>query len=242
MYANDASRREIAGLLAEIVASETAHFAMICPQGDFSVFTGLAGDLAAGYRHPRPESAGLASAASVDAESQRLYHMLRAAGFGLFAWIGGSTDADAMRWSAWNSGVVRGAFGMRAVPLTPAWTDRVLLRLVRAVCQRQLFHLRASAARFRAQLLLALLDPGIAGRACRLLANSCRPGTRLLRKHVVIELPPALQPDGSVVFCRECPDATLRHGRLVPPCLADRMAPWAPPPGAVSAAAQPPRT
>lgn len=223
MYPDAASRAEIRHLLAEIAESSTVHFAMICPQGDFSVFADLNGTLASGYRQPRSVSAGSSSAESVVAQGEDLYGILRDAGFAMFAWIGASDNSGEPRWSAWNTGVLRAAAGLRALPLQPAWTDRLLLGLVRLLAGRHLFHCRASTARFRFQLALGLLDPRRTLTALRLLAGSLRPGVRLLRKHVVVELPPAQRPDGSIVICGECPDATLRNGRLVPPCLADRM-------------------
>jgi hypothetical protein len=32
---------------------------------------------------------------------------------------------------------------------------------------------------------------------------------------------PSERPDGTLDFCRDCPDATVRDGALVPICMAD---------------------
>ncbi len=223
MYPDAASRAEIRELLDEVAGSSTVHFVMICPQGDFSIFSDLDGDIGAGYRQPSPGPGGLSSEENIAAQAEQLYGILRGVGFGLFAWIGSSSTDGEPRWSAWNAGVLRNVSGVRVIPLYPAWTDRLLLRLVRLLSGRHQFHSRASTARFRFQLALSLLGQGWQKAAMPLLAGSFCPGTRLFRKHVVVELPPAQRQDGTVVICGECPDATILNGRLVPPCLADRI-------------------
>jgi hypothetical protein len=104
------------------------------------------------------------------------------------------------------------------------WVDRFLMRVVRMMTGRNLLHMRPSTARFRFQLILSLLSSEWLRTAMPLLVGSFRSGTRLSRKHVMVELPPFVTSNGTVVFCRECPDATLHQGRLVPPCLRDRIA------------------
>lgn len=223
MYPDAAGRAEIRDLLEEIAGSAAVHFIMICPQGDFSIFSNLKGDIGTGYCQPHPPTGGLSSEENIAAQAEALYGILRGAGFGLFAWIGSSSTDGEPRWSAWNAGVLRNTSDVRVIPIYPAWTDRLLLRLVRLISGRHQFHSRSSTARFRFQLALSLLGQGWRGAALPLLAGSFRPGARLLRKHVVVELPPSQRQDGTVVICGECPDATILNGRLVPPCLADRI-------------------
>lgn len=52
-------------------------------------------------------------------------------------------------------------------------------------------------------------------------------GTDDLRFHyIVIQQAPRLDPvSGKVQFCWQCPDATIRNGRLVPVCMAGRLDP-----------------
>jgi len=223
MYPDTAGHGEIRELLEEVAGSADVHFVMICPQGDFSIFSNLDGNIVTGYSQPHPEPGGLSSEESIAAQAEGLYGILRETGFGLFAWIGSSTASGEPRWSAWNAGVLRNAAGVRVIPLYPAWTDRLLLRLVRLLSGRHQFHSRASKARFRFQLALSLLGQRWGRATLPLLAGSFRTGTGLLRKHVVVELPPAQRQDGTIAICGECPDATVLNGRLVPPCLADRI-------------------
>jgi MoaA/NifB/PqqE/SkfB family radical SAM enzyme len=42
---------------------------------------------------------------------------------------------------------------------------------------------------------------------------------------VIFQDAPTLLPDGTYETCRHCPDATVRKGRIVPVCIADRVAP-----------------
>jgi hypothetical protein len=167
---------------------------------------------------------GSSTEAAIDAEAEDLYGLLREAGFGLFAWLGSSADQNKLRWSTWGAGVLKAASDIQTYPVRAVWTDRLLMRLLRFVSGRNLLHVRPSTARFRFQLALSLMSCEWRRSALPLLAGSFRSGTCLQRKHAMVELPPVRKPDGTVVFCRECPDATLHNGRLVPPCLIDRMA------------------
>lgn len=225
MYPDMDGQEEIRDLVAEVVASESVHFLMICPAGDFSAFADLRGGVETGYHQRGAGGCTPAPEVRVDRQAEILYGILRETGFGLFAWLGSSADADDPRWSTWGSGVLRAGHAIRTFPVRPVWTDRLLMQLYRVVSGRNVFHVRPSRTRFRFQLALSLLSREWRRTAVPLLAGSWRPGTRLHRKHVMVELPPVRKQDGTVVICRECPDATLKGGRLVPPCLGDRMAP-----------------
>lgn len=225
MYPDAAGEEEIRDLVGEVAASESVHFLMICPEGDFSAFANLQGDVRTGYRQPG-ECDGIAVAERrVGRQADLLYGILREAGFGLFAWLGSSADANDLRWSTWGSGVLNEGHAIRTFPVRPVWTDRLLMELYRVVSGRHVFHVRPSTARFRFQLALSLLSREGRQTALPLLAGSWRAGTRLHRKHVMVEHPPVRQTDGTVVICRECPDITVNGDRLVPPCLSDRMGP-----------------
>ncbi len=55
-----------------------------------------------------------------------------------------------------------------------------------------------------------------------------RRGTRIHSKVLVFQKPPNLTPDGEIEACKDCPDATIRDGHLVPLCLADILHPLPP--------------
>jgi pyruvate-formate lyase-activating enzyme len=54
-----------------------------------------------------------------------------------------------------------------------------------------------------------------------LLANMLWPGARLSQKSLVFQQGPNVSKHGKIEFCKDCPDATVRDGQLVPVCMAD---------------------
>ena len=46
-------------------------------------------------------------------------------------------------------------------------------------------------------------------------------GWTVREKHIIVQLPPHSLGDGRIECCDNCPDATVRNGRLQPVCLAD---------------------
>ncbi len=52
-----------------------------------------------------------------------------------------------------------------------------------------------------------------------------RRGTRIHSKVLVFQKPPNLTADGEIEACKDCPDATVRDGEIVPLCLADILRP-----------------
>jgi hypothetical protein len=224
MYPDEDGQRETRALVSEMIASTTVHFLFVCPYTDFGAFSGATGNLTGGYRLPQI-SCPRPTSGQVSEQGAALYTILKEAGFGLFSWVGSSADADEPRWSAWGSGVLQNESGIRAFPFRPAWSDRLLLRLPRLLTGRHVFYSPGTVARFRLQLALNLFGGKGWRTSLPLLAGSFRRGWQLFQKHVVVELPPAVAADGTLIICRECPDATLHDGRLSPPCLADRMVP-----------------
>jgi organic radical activating enzyme len=224
MYPDAASHDEIKNLLLEIKNASNTHFLMVCPQGDFSQFSHLRGNMGNGFASAMPDGAApLLHDQLISREAEALYRLLSDAGFGLFAWIGSSCDPSEMRWSSWGAGVLHNTFGRTALPIRPAWTDRLLIKMNQLATGRNLFHVRPSTARFRFQLILSLFSLTAQKTAIQLLAGSMKADANLYRKHVMVELPPVMKMDGRVAICRECPDAAVRNGKLVPPCLIDRL-------------------
>lgn len=55
------------------------------------------------------------------------------------------------------------------------------------------------------------------------LAHRLRPGTTLVKKSMTFQQGPSLNDAGAIDYCKDCPDATVRDGVLVPVCLADTL-------------------
>ena len=69
------------------------------------------------------------------------------------------------------------------------------------------------------------LHPGIALRAWWFVARSVLLRRPLTLKALCFQEGPNLTEDGEVEHCRDCPDATVRHGKLVPVCMVDILEP-----------------
>lgn len=134
-----------------------------------------------------------------------------------------SIDGDPRWFSHLVATVHRAGRSAHVRPLVPTWMEALLTRLMRLVRGRHFFY---QPQRRRLQLLHLLLN-GLAGgglwRSLGVLARTLRPGSALRVKRFLLQVPANLNSDGRLVYCRDCPDAVVRHGRLVPVCISDRV-------------------
>jgi len=213
---------EIYEIVGEVLDSPTMHFLTVIEYTNPSKFAGLTGDVRAGLSGPPMPHVRTGDEEEV--VNQDITDMMEQRGMHPFAYLGSTTDEDEPRWLFYRVGVVRPEVGgASAVSLEAGLSDRLLFQLPYWVTGRHVFFHRASPAVYRWQLLFNALSGGRCWKGLRLLAESCRPGAKLESKYLLFQQGPTLRADGTVVFCRYCPDATVRNGRLVPVCLADRM-------------------
>jgi len=59
----------------------------------------------------------------------------------------------------------------------------------------------------------------------KFLAYKLIPGSKIRHKGFTFQQGPSASPDGGIVHCKSCPDATIRNGKLVPVCLVDFLYP-----------------
>ncbi len=149
--------------------------------------------------------------------------LLGARGFRPFAYVGAHHDPRRRRWLSYQFCAEYRQERARVRSLTSSLFERAMLRLGRLVAGGYVFYFRPGAAVLRAQLLGNLLTGGH-WRAGTALVRALVPGGTSESKHVVFQQGPSVE-DGRLVYCRDCPDATLRDGRLVPLCLTDKMVP-----------------
>lgn len=159
------------------------------------------------------------------------YEGLRA-GLGLepSSYVPSDRSDEEARWLAYFYLIDAG--GGAAFPLSPR-VDRTFRRLFRRLAGRHFFTANFGPAALRRVLgPLVLFEALASPRRIPALAGMLRRAARSggLRLHVIaIQTPPELGPEGEIaVICRGCPDATVRGGRLVPVCLADRFGPFRP--------------
>lgn len=103
----------------------------------------------------------------------------------------------------------------------------LLPRLLRAILGRHEFELeptRNLGLRVLWMYTLASFSPSVWARAADMTVRALRNDN--MRVFVLIfQEGPTLLPDGSYETCKDCPDATIRNGQLIPVCLVDRLAP-----------------
>lgn len=63
-------------------------------------------------------------------------------------------------------------------------------------------------------------------KTAKFLTRLLKPGSKIFHKSFTYQLTgPTLNADGSIEYCKDCPDATVRDGKLVPVCMADILSP-----------------
>ena len=139
-----------------------------------------------------------------------------------FAGIGGSLDHAKWRWMAFHAFVRLDPAGRVAgfASAPPSLFERALFAVFRLF--RVQLPYRIKATRFGILLRLALnaLTGGPVKNLAFVFAAVFR-RQRVLPKHLVVETLPELSADGKIEHCDPCVDATVRDGKLSPPCLAD---------------------
>lgn len=217
---------EVRGLLDEVMSSPDLSFLLLCRRCNMDKFQAIRGHIGTRMAARRQGPESLTRLASVEMPEEPFNAVLADYGLIPFAYIGSSRDPAHPMWISFFVATLADASGtVERFCVRPSRLDLSLMKLMRRLHGRYVFFFKSSAATFRARLVLSALSNRRNAGLWRLLLRSFRPGAVLREKHVVIEHSPELMPDGEVVYCRECPDATLRNGVLMPPCLADRVEP-----------------
>lgn len=191
---------EVVRVVRELLASPHAHHLLVTGCTDLGAFHGVEGSLATGLRYAHHAPTALA----VEQVGMReLRAVLLAAGLQPCSSLPDAEGGGA-RWLGASCLVHAG--GRIDLGRSPALPP--ILHALRWATGRQPFRLAPSTWRNRAMALLA-------GRP--------RLGA-MQHKVVILQQGPRPGRDGSISICRDCPDATWHAGRLVPVCLADRMA------------------
>ncbi|MCL2640260.1 MAG: radical SAM protein [Phycisphaerales bacterium] len=150
--------------------------------------------------------------------------MLERFGLRPFAWLGSNVDAADPRWLSYLIGaVVGGEKPAYLSALKASWLEPFFMRLYRLTRGRYPFYMPQSPGRFRVQLLLNAISGGRFAGNLSLLAKSFGSGGKLRAKRILFQNPAEVGADGRLIHCEQCPDATVRDGRLVPTCAADQI-------------------
>ncbi len=139
-----------------------------------------------------------------------------------FGYIGSNVDANEPRWLSFLTAAVNKENKLIfRRSLKPTWVEGAFLDIARRFTGRYPFYQPQRAGRFALHLLLNGLAGGGFVNNLKLLAKSCRPGTRLGLKRLLFQWPATFDAQGRVIHCQCCPDAVLKGGHLVPLCISD---------------------
>lgn len=215
---------EMRELVREVIDSPFIDLLLVGDFGDALKFGELTGDVMSGITGQSHMSHHASEMGREEVGNKDILDMMAQLGMRPFAYVGSSVDEHEPRWLTYWVAVARNTAGpVRAVNVTAGFSDRLLLRLYYWVARRHAYYPPVRPAIFRCQLLLNAISGGACLKTLRVVAASCRPGTKLERKRLTFQQGPNLTADGHLVFCKSCPDATILNGRLVPVCLADRF-------------------
>jgi hypothetical protein len=153
------------------------------------------------------------------------------------AWsIGSDRNAADLRWMIYSSAVTRSSSSNRLTRLQFAPHHRLAMWLLPRLARMSLGHHRFESApllreRFVGLLLMGLLAlvsraPWEAFTILAFLIRAIKNGHLEFHSVVVQELP-RQQSDGTYNNCADCPDATVRNGKIIPVCYVDKVEPWA---------------
>jgi pyruvate-formate lyase-activating enzyme len=213
---------------------EAVRFVLNSPHVDYLVVTlfrdvptlgPITGNLDIGMRAERPAiSPGLRhDDLTNEAVRTRLFNE-----FGLwpFACLSSNHAAYDLRWISYLVGTVLGDRGLSYwAGLKVSVAEKLFLGIYRFLRGRYPFYLRQNPRRFRLQLVLNAIAGGAARQNLTLLVQSLRRQSDLRTKRLLFQCPAEVADDGTIVHCNCCPDATIRHGRLVPVCISDQVIP-----------------
>lgn len=219
--AYDDGPEEIDAAVDFVLHSPCADYLLVTLQRDTQALGDLTGDLDVGIRGQSPAAVSAPAALSIPFLHARL---LQRPGLAPFAYLGSNRDPQAARWLSYLVGSIVHRNGTaRWVGLKASGFERLFLWLCRQGRGRYPFFTPQAPGRIRAQLLLNAFSGGRLFANLQLLAHSLGRRRSLRAKKILLQCPAELAPDGSLTHCEPCPDATVRHGKLVPVCIGDQV-------------------
>lgn len=147
---------------------------------------------------------------------------LDAEGFSPAVFVGGRYRRDVPRWYVMQSVQATDHDGREVAwdRTRPGLVERGFLWGYALLCRKSLHWVPTTSAKLKARLLVNGLTGGRISTFLFALRAIVR-GWIVSEKHIIVQLPPYSLGDGRVECCDNCPDATVRNGRLHPVCLGD---------------------
>jgi len=220
---NRASLSEVPELMREITESPHLEYMLATCYTDFNKFRNVSGSSESGLLCSPAEKTGSGSTEE-EITNAEISEALGRNGYLPYAYLCSNRSRNDTNWLSYVQGIIRQGNKINmSISVKSGISDRLLVRLARLITGRYIFFYRAGPLRFRIQLLLNAVSGGSFRKNIRLLMESFRKGNELHDKHFIFQQAPSIEEDGTVTYCRDCPDSTILNGRLVPSCLCDRM-------------------
>ena len=191
--------------------AEMARFFRETPAFEYALVT-IAGDF----------GAIRSDVARPDVRPGTMLEALDAEGFSPAVFVGGRYRRDVPRWYVLQSVQATGQDGRETGwnRTRPGLVERAFLWGYALLCRKSLHWVPTSSAKLKIRLLVNGLTGGHFSTFLFALRAILR-GWTVREKHIIVQLPPHSLGDGRIECCDNCPDATVRNGRLQPVCLAD---------------------
>jgi len=142
--------------------------------------------------------------------------------FGLepFAAMGSNVDKGDPRWMSYFVGAVYAGDEHFYESLKPSLLEKAAMTVFR-LAGKYPMHIKQSASILKKQLVLNGVFGGRLRSNMKLVKKAERPDAHLMTKRILFHNLAELTEDGRLVYCRWCPDAVIKNGKLVPVCVAD---------------------
>ena len=147
---------------------------------------------------------------------------LDAEGFSPAVFVGGRHRRDVPRWYIFQSvqAIDREGREMAWNRTRPGLVERAFLWGYALLFRKSLHWVPTTSAKLKARLFVNGLTGGrLSTFLFALRAAVC--GWTVREKHIIVQLPPHSLGGGRIECCDDCPDATVKNGRLHPVCLGD---------------------
>lgn len=160
--------------------------------------------------------------AQKDVNRAEMLQAFAAQGYSPSCYVGGRYNRDRPRWYVFQSTQAVDAEGRERAwdELRPGGLERLFLHGLAIFFHRSVHWACTTSAKLKIRLLLNGLLGGRPATSVFALRAICH-GWILREKHIVVQLPPYSLGGGRIEICDNCPDATVRNGRLHPLCLND---------------------
>jgi hypothetical protein len=233
---------ELGSLVRFVLGRPDFHRLLAICCTDVNGLASCAGQQEGAFGPDRPRPDDLSGQTLTNAEVEAALAPL---GMEPFAYIPSERDPDARRWLLYQSFVVSLPDGRQHVLHASSRYRRLVaganalsLRLRGRYPFGKIMSGRGAALALLLYAVTSLHLP-TALAVLALLARALAPGARLHQKTLVFQEGPHAEANGEIDYCKDCPDATVRNGKLVPVCMADVLSP-VPKAGRRLPAAQPP--